>query len=105
MQISYNKSVATTKEVLYSDYDEQIKEEVGSVISLLDEIYAKQQEGEYTEEEAKKLAADMVRNLRYGESGYFWIDTYEGENVVLLGSDTEGTNRMDTEDVNGYKMV
>lgn len=105
MQISYNKSVATTKEVLYSDYDEQIKEEVGSVISLLDEIYAKQQEGEYTEEEAKKLAADMVRNLRYGESGYFWIDTYEGDNVVLLGSDTEGTNRMDTEDVNGYKMV
>lgn len=43
--------------------------------------------------------------MRYGEAGYFWIDQTDGTNVVLLGSDTEGTNRMETKDANGYKMV
>ena len=62
-------------------------------------------DGAYTEEEAKKLAADLVRELRYGESGYFWIDTCEGDNVVLLGQETEGTNRLETEDSNGYQMI
>lgn len=105
MEESYEQSIESIKEVLYEDYDEQIKGQVENVITLIQEIYAKQQKGEYTEEEAKTLAADVVRNLRYGESGYFWIDTYEGENVVLLGGETEGTNRMETEDVNGYQMI
>ena len=38
-------------------------------------------------------------------SGYFWVDQYDGTNVVLLGSATEGTNRMETRDANGYQMV
>ena len=32
-------------------------------------------------------------------------DQYDGTNVVLLGNDTEGTNRMETKDANGYQMV
>ena len=44
----------------------------------------------------KKVAADEVREMRYGDSGYFWVDESDGTNVVLLGSDTEGTNRMGT---------
>ncbi|WP_075720479.1 methyl-accepting chemotaxis protein [Roseburia sp. 499] len=105
MEESYKQSVESMREELYSDYDEQIQGQVENVITLLEGVYAKQQSGEYTEEEARKLAADIVRDLRYGTSGYFWIDTYEGDNVVLLGGDSEGTNRMDTVDVNGYQMV
>lgn len=45
------------------------------------------------------------RQLRYGDAGYFWVDQYDGTNVVLLGNDTEGTNRMETKDANGYQMV
>lgn len=37
----------------------------------------------------QKIAADEVRQMRYGEAGYFWIDQSDGTNVVLLGSDTE----------------
>ena len=86
-------------------YDEQIKQQVDNVFSLCQTIYDQYQEGVYTEAEAKKLAADEIRQLRYGDSGYFWIDQYDGTNVVLLGSATEGTNRMETEDANGYQMV
>lgn len=105
MAYSYDMSVQTMRQTLYDDYDEQIKGETENVITLLEGIYAKQQSGEYTEEEAKKLAADLVRDIRYGESGYFWIDTYEGTNVVLLGNETEGTNRMEAKDVNGFAFI
>lgn len=105
MEKSYQQSVSSMKEVLYADYDQQIKGQVENVITLLEKIYAEYMDGVYTEEEAKKLAADLVRELRYGESGYFWIDTCEGDNVVLLGQETEGTNRLETEDSNGYQMI
>lgn len=40
--------------------------------------------GTYTLDEAKKIAADEVRQMRYGEAGYFWIDQSDGTNVVRL---------------------
>lgn len=96
---------ATLEESIRDDYDESIKEQVENAISMLDAVYAKCEAGEYTLEEASKEGADLLRALRYGEDGYFWADTYEGDNVVLLGSDTEGTNRMETTDAAGYQMV
>ncbi|MBO5293337.1 MAG: methyl-accepting chemotaxis protein [Lachnospiraceae bacterium] len=87
------------------DYDETIKEQVECAISMLSGVNAQYEAGELTEEEARKLGADLLRELRYGEAGYFWADQTDGTNVVLLGSDTEGTNRMDTQDASGYKMV
>lgn len=74
-------------------------------ISLLSDINDEYKAGKYTLEEAKTLAADEIRQLRYGDAGYFWIDQSDGTNVVLLGSDTEGTNRMETKDADGYQMV
>ena len=88
-----------------SSYDEQIKSQVDNVISLCQGIYNQYEAGEYTLEEAKKLAADQIRDLRYGNNGYFWVDTYDGTNVVLLGNDTEGTNRMDAVDTNGFAYM
>ena len=88
-----------------TSYDEQIKYQVDNVISLCQTIYDKYEAGEYTLEEAKKLAADEIRELRYGNGGYFWVDTYDGTNVVLLGNDTEGTNRIDAVDANGYAYM
>ena len=88
-----------------SSYDEQIKAQVDNVISLCQSIYNRYEKGEYTLDEAKKLVADQIRDLRYGNNGYFWVDTYDGTNVVLLGNDTEGTNRMDAVDTNGFAYI
>ncbi|WP_297427952.1 methyl-accepting chemotaxis protein [Clostridium sp.] len=93
------------EKTIRQDYDNHIKSEVNSVISLLDSINNKYKKGEYTLDEAKKLSADLVRDLRYADGGYFWIDTTDGQNVVLLGSKTEGTNRLNAKDVNGYEMI
>lgn len=88
-----------------SSYDLNIKNQVQNAVSLINIIYNRQVAGEYTEEEAKKLAADLIREIRYGDNGYFWIDTYEGVNVVLLGNQTEGTNRYEAKDDKGFEMI
>ena len=93
------------EEEVRNQYDESIRQQVDNAISMLDQYYAAYEAGECTLEEAKKQGTDMLRELRYGDSGYFWADDTEGNNIVLLGSDTEGTNRMGTKDGNGYEMV
>ena len=105
MKAMQKSSLDNFEKQIRADYDQNIKQQVQSVISLLTKINQEYENGKYTLEEAKKLGADIVREMRYGEAGYFWIDQTDGTNVVLLGSDTEGTNRMETKDANGYKMV
>lgn len=100
-----DKALETIDASSRQSYDDSIKQQVGVVISLLSEINDEYKAGAYTLDEAKKIAADEVRQMRYGDAGYFWIDQSDGTNVVLLGSDTEGTNRMETQDADGYQMV
>lgn len=116
MLFSINFSVTSMKSIntrilqeeeenIRKDYDDRIRQQVEQVISLLDCYQADIEAGVYSKEEGMKLAADKVRQLRYGEDGYFWVDQSDGTNVVLLGNDTEGTNRMGTKDVTGFEMV
>ncbi len=100
-----NNALDIIENDMRSSYDAQIKAQVDNVISLCQSIYNRYEKGEYTLDEAEKLAADQIRDLRYGDNGYFWVDTYDGTNVVLLGNDTEGTNRMDAVDTNGFAYI
>lgn len=100
-----DKALETIDTSSRQSYDDSIKQQVSVVISLLSEVYDEYKAGAYTLDEAKKIAADEVRQMRYGDAGYFWIDQSDGTNVVLLGSDTEGTNRMETQDAEGYQMI
>jgi methyl-accepting chemotaxis protein len=87
--------------------DELIKSEVQTAISMLDAIHAMVLKKEFTMEKAKKLGAELLRNLRYGDKrdGYFWADTTEGVNVVLYGrKDVEGKNRLQ-ENRNGVYYI
>ena len=86
--------------------DRLIKYEVETAISMLQAIFTKHQQGEMNLMEAKKLGADLLRELRYGTEGYFWADTTEGVNVVLYGrKDVEGKNRIDEKDQNGTFFI
>ena len=105
MKEMQTKALETIESDKRASYDEMIQNQVDNVISLCQNIYTQYEAGVYTREEAKKLAADEIRQLRYGDGGYFWVDQYDGTNVVLLGSQTEGTNRLETKDGNGYQMV
>lgn len=95
------QAAGTLEDELYAEYDTQIKEQTENAISMLEVYNGKYESGECTLEEAKQQAADMLRELRYGENGYFWADDTEGNCIVLLGNETEGTNRINSQDANG----
>ncbi len=82
-----------------------IKGEVETAISMLAAIYAKHQKGEMTLEQAKKLGADLLRELRYGSDGYFWADTTEGINVVHIRKGMEGRDRIEDKDSKGIFYI
>ena len=92
---------------LMEDVQNELRFEVETVYSMVDQFHQMQEDGVLTEKEAKKQAADIVRDLRYDDgNGYFWIDTTEGVNVVLLGrEETEGNSRYDAVDPNGVKYI
>lgn len=94
-------SLSRQEQQIRADYDSNLKEQVEHVISMLDVYEKAYQNGKCTLEEAKKQAADVLREMRYGENGYFWADDTEGNNIVLLGTETEGTNRINAQDTNG----
>jgi methyl-accepting chemotaxis protein len=92
------------KEMLSQDL--LIKSEVETAVSMLQAIYERHNKGEMTLDQAKKLGADLLRELHYGKDGYFWADTTEGVNVVLYGrKDVEGRNRLQDRDSNGMFYV
>ena len=84
----------------------RLKQETEIAVSVIDQMHKAQVAGKMTEEQAKKAAADIVRDMRYDDGkGYFWIDTDQGVNVVLLGRDTEGKSRINSKDPSGRMFI
>ena len=84
-----------------------IKNQTQQAVSMLETVYEGSVDGMYSFDQAKKMGADLLRNLRYGDQkeGYFWADTSDGTNVVLYGrTDVEGKNRINSL-VNGVYHV
>lgn len=91
-------NVKAYRTMLMDQFDRGLKNEVDTVVSLVNGIYQQQTSGQLTEAEAKKRAADLVRGLRFDKDNYFWVDNYNGVNVVLLGRDQEGKSRWEAKD-------
>ncbi len=105
---SLAESVELYEESVTDGYSMEIKSQVQGALAVVQHYYDRSQNGEITEDEAKELAAEAVRNMRYREdaSGYIWID---GEDHVLVMhpilTEQEGTNRYDLTDQNGVKVT
>ena len=100
------RQVETYRATLTQDIEKQLKDQTEGAVSVINYVYSLQQNGTLTEEQAKKEAADRVRAMRYDNgAGYFWIDTYDGVNVVLLGRPTEGKSRINSVDPNGTRFI
>ncbi len=101
-----NDRINQLEDQLRQGYDTNIKHQVEIVVSELTGIMNQVDKGIITKSEAEVIAADVVRNAKYGTDGYFWADTRDGVNVVLLGrEDVEGTSRIDLTDTNGNKII
>lgn len=111
--IHYLKQSMKESDELYEEsmtdgYHMEIKSQVQGALSVVQSYYDRSQSGELSEQEAKKMAADAVRAMRYRDdaSGYIWID---GKDYTLIMhpilTEQEGTNRRDLTDQNGVKVT
>lgn len=92
----------------WKGYNNEIKSEVQSVISILQSEYDKVSSGNMSEEEAKQEACEIIRNIRYGDdnSGYFWIDDTDAILIMHpILPEQEGNNRYELEDQDGVKII
>jgi methyl-accepting chemotaxis protein len=99
-------SVAEFRRVLMASYDEDIKHQVQSAVTMLGGVYKLYENGKLSLEEAKFQGKEIVRHIRYGDEGYFWIDTYEGVCVMhAYKPQIEGKLRIGSKDVRGKLLI
>ena len=84
--------IAAYRATLISERQQQIKGYVDMAVRVLEKS---------TPEEARKT----VRNMRYGESGYLWINDFNNIMLVHPDSRLEGKDQSDLRDPNGVYIV
>ncbi len=98
--------MSVLKTEMLTGYDKTIKSATESVSTQIQGIKNQVTAGILTPEEGKIVAADVIRNSKYGESGYFFVYGLDGTTIVLLGDATvEGTSRIDLKDANGKFII
>ena len=97
--------VASYRQLLNDQFDREIRQQTEGLVSSLDAIYAAQQAGTLTEQEARALAIATIKSDRYDDGkGYFFADDKQTGVCVAhatLGSKVEGKRRIDDQDENG----
>ncbi len=99
-----NERISGMDSILRQNYDSLIKQEVQTVISVLQGIYEKSQRDELTVDEAKKEGIAVIRSMRFGDdnSNYFWIDSTDGLKIMQpIKPQLEGENSYNDQDVDG----
>jgi len=105
LRTSIEEQVLALETSLRDDFDLLIKSEIETAVSMLERIAKLRDSGALADAEARSFAATLLRDIRYGNDNYFWADTPKGDNIVLLGGASEGTNRLGLKDVNGFELV
>ncbi|TCT12881.1 methyl-accepting chemotaxis sensory transducer with Cache sensor [Natranaerovirga pectinivora] len=103
---NHRNELKLLRESLLDDYDIMIKNQVETAVSLIEYSHNQYRLGNITQNEAKEQSKRLIRTLKYGEEGYFWIDDTKGvliEHPVAIQA--IGTNRIGIEDPNGVKLI
>ncbi len=100
------KSIENTKKILLENYDRMIAGQVKNIVSLIDRMEKVNSAKGLALSERQQYVKEVIRNIRYAEDGYFWIDDYEGNNILMPPSpQSEGKNRLGMKDVKGYPLI
>lgn len=105
----FNQVSTAVNDIRYNDVlQHNVKSEIQTGLSIVQYYYDESENGTLTETEAKNLAKEAIRAIRYNDDqgGYIWIDDTEG-NLVMhpILQEQEGDNRMNLTDCNGVKIL
>lgn len=103
-----HRDIAELRMALYRSYDTLLKTQIQAVMSVMQSHHDQVLNQELTMQEAQEHVKDILRNWRYldNKSGYFWVDTREGINLVHpLQPEFEGKSRIDLTDMSGNPLI
>lgn len=101
-----NKKIKEYKEEKFEQYKSKLSELVDNAYSVIVYYNKMEKEKKLSKDEAMKRAKDMIRELRYGKDGYYWVDNDSYICQVLPTKIAmEGKNRENLEDANKVKFV
>ncbi|MGM0508223.1 MAG: methyl-accepting chemotaxis protein [Fusobacteriota bacterium] len=103
---SRNEFLESYEETIIKEKKAKLRNLVETKFSIFEYYLEKEKTGEMSKNEAQKKAKEMIRESRYGDGGYYWIDNGDYQLEVLASDPSqEGMDRENIEDVKGKKMV
>ncbi len=92
-----NKRIITYRSALLEDVKERLKTRTELAINAI-----KKHHNDGDTQASKKLAGELIRNMKYGEGGYFWInDFYPNMIMHPYSPQLEGKSLREYKDPNG----
>ncbi len=106
LELNQDKVVSSfAKKYVEKNVQKRVKSLVDSELLALKAYYNKMKKDGLPEEKIKKNLMGFISNSKYGNSGYFWINDFNG---VMLEHPTEklkGANLIELQDKNGLYMI
>ena len=98
-------SLLSLRSSLMADRQAEIQYLVESAHSILNDFHQRNEKGELTEQEAKKAALQGIAAMRYGDSGYFWINDMKSRMVMHpIKPALDGKDLSQLKDSNGKRI-
>lgn len=86
-------------------YKTRLRDMVTAAVGLIDHIHARADRGEIGRDEAKRLVAEGLQALRYGNEGYIWATDYDSVIVSHPSPDYLGRNASMLQDNMGRHIL
>jgi len=97
-------STGSIANVVKHEREEQTRRLVETAASMVESYHDRAKAGEFSEEEARKLAMKAIGGLRYDEKNYFWLNDWDGKMLFHVQKDMIGTNTINQLDAKGERM-
>jgi methyl-accepting chemotaxis protein len=99
-------SLMELRDTLLKDRQTMVKQEVQTVIGMMDAYAERAKKGELSVEEAQAQVRDIVHKIRYGNGDYFFAYDETGTTRIQAGKpEMEGKNMIGLTDPDGVKLV
>lgn len=90
----------TSKDKIKNEVQEHLNEQMGLLFSILKEQYLVHKD-KLSKSELKLHLKNIIKAVRYGENGYFWINDFDG--IMLMHPIFENLNNQNVLDMNDAK--
>ncbi|HPN29703.1 MAG TPA: cache domain-containing protein [bacterium] len=99
------KSILFQKEYALNRYKEQLKNVTNLTVQHINSFWELYKKGKYSESTAKQLAAESLRNFRYGNNDYFFVYDLNLVNVSHPDNNIYKHNLENYQDVKGNFVI